>query len=414
MTSRPFRVLAAGCAVVVCATAAASCGSTEKQRSAHAQPAAGTPAAGSPSPYAAPRVHASRMSAPTPQGQRALEETPAGKNSGKEARSASGDSAVTKRAKRKCTVSKLLVPSCGAWWGVIPGAFTGKPKGKALAEFERKIGRSVDIFHWYHRGADIFPTKKEISIATAPGQERLLFLNWKPAMGHTWAEVARGVPEVDRHIDKLAAHIDKNFPHPFFLAIQHEPEDDVVARKGSGYTASDYRAMFRHVVERLRAGGADNAVIVMNYMGAPKWGVKPWFDELYPGDDVVDWIGYDPYAEPKISSFAELVNIVFGWVDGWPGFYTWATKNHPDKPLMLAEWGVFTHPDDPGHKPGVYRSMRKQVRDYPRVKAFVHFSSPKAPKGDTTVDSSPAALREFRKLSNMPYLNPPGPHYPIN
>lgn len=313
-----------------------------------------------------------------------------------------------------CTVSDLLVPSCGAWWGVTPGAFTGTPKVQALEDFERKIGRSVDIFHWYHRGADLFPTEKEIAIATAPGEERLLFLNWKPEMGHTWAEVASGVPEVDRHIDRLADHIDENFPHPFFLTIHHEPEDDVIAEPGSGYTASDYRAMFRHVVQRLRAGGVDNAVIVMNYMGAPKWGVQPWFDELYPGDDVVDWIAWDPYAEAGTETFSELVNIVFSWVDGWPGFQEWVTARHPDKPLMLAEWGVFGQDEDQRHKAEVYRSMVEEVGDYPRIKAYVYFGSPRAPKGDTLVDGSQEALQAYRRLSHLPYLDPAGPTYPIN
>lgn len=311
-----------------------------------------------------------------------------------------------------CTVSAKLVPSCGAWWGITPAAFTSTPKPAALDEFERKIGRPVDIFHHYHRSPDLFPTSMEVKIATKPGPERLLFLNWKPEMGRTWAEVAAGDPAVDRQIDRLSRHIKKNFKKPFFLAIHHEPEEEVKPQPGSGYTAKDYRAMFRHVVQRLRSNGVDNAVTVMNYMGAPTHSVKPWFDELYPGDDVVDWIGYDPYAEEEgTPTFAELVNLQYPWVSEWQGFYRWARQNHPEKPLMLSEWGVTRLPGKPDHKPAFFRSMAEQVRDYPRLKAFVYFSAPESPKGDTTIDSSQAALQAFQRLSKMPYLNPAGPDY---
>ncbi len=70
--------------------------------------------------------------------------------------------------------------------------------------------------------------------------------------------------------------------------------------------------MYRHVALRLRADGLTNAVLVMNYMGAVKWGVADWFGELYPGDDVVDWIAYDPYASASAGfydgDFADMVN----------------------------------------------------------------------------------------------------------
>lgn len=326
-------------------------------------------------------------------------------------RSPAQSSRAASRMSADCTVSDLLVPSCGAWWGVTPGAFTSTPKPKALAEFERKIGRPVDIYHAYHRSPDLFPTKQEIAIATEPGEERLLFLNWKPEMGHSWAEVAAGVPEVNKHIDRLSAYINKNYTKPFFLTIHHEPEEEVRPKPGSGYTAQDYADMFRYVVERLRSNGVHNAVTVMNFMGGPKYCVKPWFDELYPGDDVVDWIGYDPYAEEGTDTFDELVNLAYPWVKGWDGFYQWAKRNHPNKPLMLAEWGVTALPDDPRHKVEVFRSMAKHVQDYPKLKAFVYFSAPVSPKGDTTIDSTKAALKAYRKLSNVPYLNPPGPVY---
>ena len=46
----------------------------------------------------------------------------------------------------------------------------------------------------------------------------------------------------------------------------------------------------------LRADGVTNAVMVMNYMGFDRWMRQSWFQSMWPGDDVVDWIGLDPYG----------------------------------------------------------------------------------------------------------------------
>src|SRR5690606_22122370 len=131
----------------------------------------------------------------------------------------------------------------------------------------------------YHRGDELFPTPQEREVAKG---SRLLLIDWKPAPDRTWAQVARGA--VDDRIDRLADHIVRTFPgRRFFLSIHHEPERDV--RRGGGYSAADYAAMYRHIVTRLRDHGVRNAVTVMTYMGVPNWADKPWFEQLYPGDD---------------------------------------------------------------------------------------------------------------------------------
>jgi hypothetical protein len=304
-----------------------------------------------------------------------------------------------------CEVSATLVPSCGAWWGVAPAAFTSTPHTQALHDFERKIGRPVDIYHAYHRGNQIFPTQEEMAIAREPGKKRILLLNWKPDVGHSWAAVAGGA--ADGQIDKLAAHIRATFPEKFFLAIHHEPEEEVRQTAGSGYTASDYRNMFRHVVARFRARGVHNAMFTAVFMGSQKWGVQPWFDTLYPGNDVVDWVGMDPYASPETLDFAHLVNKTSGQGRGFPGFYNWAGKIAPTKPVMISEWGVFS---SGAQKSAFFKTVATQLKQHPRIKALVYFDTPDAPYAgtriDTRIDSSAAALSAFKRVSNNPLLNP--------
>jgi hypothetical protein len=306
-----------------------------------------------------------------------------------------------------CRTGVKLVPTCGVLWGVAPGAFTDRRGSQALASFEKKTKRHQDIYHAYHRGTkQIFPTREEIAIAREKGRERILFLNWKPA-GASWAEIADGDRKTDAFLDRLAAHITKNYPEQFFFAVHHEAEDNVRQRRGSGYTADDYADMFRYVVERLRAHGVDNVVTVLVHMAYVPHTTQSWFDDMYPGDDVVDWIGFDTYAysDPGYGhgDFAELLNRRMESKPSWPGFYNWAVTEHADKPLMVAEWGVWSSRRNPGHKAGFYREVGRQIGRFPNIRAMVHFDTPHNQKGqDSRVDATPESLAAYRRLGRMP------------
>ncbi|MBG0826287.1 hypothetical protein HS041_00610 [Planomonospora sp. ID67723] len=301
-----------------------------------------------------------------------------------------------------CEVSAKLIPSCGAWWGMAPEIFTGRRPALALRRAEQRMGRTADIMHVYHRGSELFPTAEEQAIARPPGGRRILLVNWKPSLDHTWAQIARGA--VDRRIDRLAAHIVRNFPERFFLTVHHEPENDVRESAGSGMTARDYAEMYRHVVQRLREKGVRNAVTVMTYMGAPNWAASSWFERLYPGDDVVDWVAMDPYVDDRVQSFEGLINKTRDDIAQWPGFYRWMQWRFPGKPIMLAEWGVFERRGQPRFKESFFASVRRDVRRYPQIKALVYFDSPRAPRGDTRFDTSSGSQAAFRALAGDSYL----------
>ncbi|HEY8456752.1 MAG TPA: hypothetical protein VIL34_14270 [Actinopolymorphaceae bacterium] len=308
-----------------------------------------------------------------------------------------------------CGYNAKLVPSCGAWWGVAANPLvSGQTWPQALANFENLIRRPVNIAHFYHRAPQLFPTPQEIAIANQPGRERILFINYKPEMGHTWIEVARGA--VDHEIDRLAAHIRANFRKPFFLTVHHEPEEEVKG-PGTGYSANDYRLMYRHVMIRLYNRGVRNIIRVMNYMGLPQWGSTAWFRYLYPGDDVVDWIAQDPYifgTGEYWGDISSLMNRRFARYPSWPGFYSWATSVHPGKPIMLAEWGVSERPGSPGAKAQFFTQLGQRISQWPRVKALVYWNHPSGRTvGATRIDSSSTALNAYRSVGLRSYFNPP-------
>lgn len=299
----------------------------------------------------------------------------------------------------RCAADELLVSDCGPWLGASARPLPGESLTDAVRRFERQAGQRLDIVHVYMRGDDLFPTDEQLALTAGP-QRRILFLNWKPDIGHTWSEVAAGA--ADARIDRAARRLRTGLGAPFFLGVHHEPEDEVRPEPGSGYTARDYAAMYRHVVERLRQQGVDNAVTVMNYMGFREWAVQPWYADLYPGDDVVDWLAFDLYATNGLGGqqgdFADLVDphVVRG---PWPGNYDWAAREHPDKPLMLAEWGVGEHPRQPGWKAGFFDSVANALPALDRLGALVYFSDHDAPKaGDTRPDTTPESAAAFRSM----------------
>jgi glycosyl hydrolase family 26 len=312
------------------------------------------------------------------------------------------------KATRTCTVSAKLVPSCGAWWGVTPGAFTRTPPQQALSTFERRTGRTVDIFHYFHKGKQIFPTPTEIAIARQPGKHRKLLINWKPDNGESWAKVAAG--SMDAHIDRLSRHIEQSFPERFWLVIHHEPEEEIDLKAGSGYTPTDYSRMFRHVVQRFRANGVKNVLFTVAYRGYSNWYVKPWFMQIYPGNDVVDWVAIDPYVKDvtKTPDFASLIDRAapLEHDQGYPGFYTWSKSRMPGKPLMIAEWGVLYDRTSAAQRAAFFRSVAAQIKHYPRFKALVYFEAPHGGLGDSQIHADPVTLNAFRALGRQPEFNP--------
>jgi beta-mannanase len=306
-----------------------------------------------------------------------------------------------------CVTGALLVPSCGVLWGAAAGGFTSLPRDQELKTWERTSGRTATIFHTYHRGDEKFPTASEIAMARDTAHPRVLLLNWRVEYGSTWADVAAG--KLDARIDAFAARVKATFPEKFFLVLNHEPEDDVIPTAGSGRTAKDFAASYRHVTLRLRAKGVTNAISVVAYMGNEKWMAKSWWKDLYPGDDVVDWVGLDSYVSSEkdyyhSGMFADLLD---RRAANGTGFYDWAVTQHPAKPVMVAEWGAYHRVGKVVSKAAQFNSVIPELAKRPAIKAIVYFDTRDDATGDRdiSIDSSAPSLAAFRKLAANPQFN---------
>lgn len=312
-----------------------------------------------------------------------------------------------------CTVSVKLVPSCGTWFGAAGNPEGGESWEAAQTRFEKDAGRTMDITHYYKRGQSaMFPNAGELKRQDETNKNRILFYNWKPS-GLTWRQVADGA--ADPYLKSLGAYMKANASKKFFLSLNAEMEDEVNQSAGSGQTATDFRDFFRHTTQVLRANGGTNAVTVMNYTGIEKWGTMSWFNDLYPGDDVVDWIAQDPYAFGKppvwLTDFAGMVNRTSN-PSAWPGFYNWAAKNHPTKPQMLGEWGVDEDVTYPDYKRDFFNTAANQLTQFPKLKALVYWDSTgyepngtKLPVGITNITSKPSSLAAFKSYISHDLLN---------
>jgi hypothetical protein len=319
-------------------------------------------------------------------------------------RSATATTPPAPAAPADCVTGAKLVPSCGVLWGGAAGGFTSLPRDVEHRNWEKLSGRTATIFHTYHRGDAAFPTKAEIAMTSDAANPRVLLLNWKIAYGSNWAKVADG--EQDKRIDAFAARA-KAYGKKFFLVLHHEPENDVVAKAGSGWEAKDYAAMYRYTIERLRKQGVTNVVNVLAYMGNEKWLAQSWWKDLYPGDDVVDWIGLDSYVSVEkgyyhYGNFADLLDR--RPTGGGTSFYEWAVGKHPGKPIMVAEWGAYHRIGKNTDKSPVYDSVLPELAKRPAIKALVHFDTKADDEGDRdiSIDSTPAGLASFKRLAAAP------------
>ena len=315
--------------------------------------------------------------------------------------------AVRTPASGGCTTGALLVPSCGVLWGAAAGGFTPRPRDVENRAWEQITGRTATIFHTYHKGDERFPTAAETAMTSDPAHPRVLLLNWKAAYGSNWAAVAAG--RLDPRIDRFAVRA-KAYGKKFFLILNHEPENDVKLRPGAGMTAKDFAAMFRHTVRRLRGDGVTNMVTVVGYMGNENWMAKSWWKDLYPGDDVVDWMGLDSYVNAEhgyhYGTFGDLLDR--GPIAGTGRtFYAWATTVHPGKPMMLAEWGAYHRQGHAVDKSRVFDSVIPVLAQRPAIKALVYFDTKRDASGnrDISVNSAASSLASFRRLAANPIFN---------
>lgn len=205
-------------------------------------------------------------------------------------------------------------------------------------------------------------------------------------------QIAEGV--YDAYFDEFADTV-KDFGGPVFLSINHEMNGNWYpyseAYPGSGVTAADYVASWRHIVDIFHRHRVTNVAFVWS-PNVPDVGGVP-FTRYYPGDAYVDWVGVSLYSGSTVSSLDSI-------------YRTYATR----KPFFITEWATAAeknryNPAFPGEAKWVTSVFQALENSYPRIKAISWFQW-KKDDGDYLLQRQPDQQQTYQSyVASSRYLD---------
>ena len=180
---------------------------------------------------------------------------------------------------------------------------------------------------------------------------------------------------------------------PLYLRFAHEMNSTFYpwGVRVNGNTGADYVAAWRHIHDIFAQEGADN----VRWVWSPLADVplsRTILEQMYPGDDYVDWLALDGYnwgTEGLILAEWRTVEEVFGHA------YDELTSLS-DKPVMIAETASAEAGGSKADwiEEGLLEDIPSRM---PRVRAVVWFSSNKLM--DWRVSSSPESLEAYSRVA---------------
>ncbi len=306
-----------------------------------------------------------------------------------------------------CALTDVLENPCRPLLGAESNGYVpGATYPVRIAEHEERIGRPLDLVHIYVTSRPTI-TDYEKSVASDPDKHALV--NWK--VSTRWADASDG--SMDEAIDVMGRSL-ASIPNKVMFTLGHEPEIHLTPgsdpacppapKTDSRGTAAEYVAMWHHIRERFDALGVDNVVWVMNYLGYVKY--FGCAESLWPGNDHVDWVMWDPY--PNTKSYTETVG---GFYDHL-STHSDAEHDYLSKPWGLAEWG---YPgSDQARAYAMYAEAQATLHTnrFPKLKAYLIWDNLVAGGNDDRVgfdsesNPDPAEQAAYNAFANDPAFSP--------
>ncbi|MEO3752183.1 glycosyl hydrolase [Streptomyces sp. B6B3] len=298
-----------------------------------------------------------------------------------------------------CPLNEIYVPECGVLWGIYTETAEGRNPYTSVLDLESDIGRQFDFVHRYHDFSNQgsqgrFPDQWEQQLGA--DDERMLLINWTTRIHGTdervsWDEVDSGA--YDESVIRPVAQRLKDWGKPVFLAFDHEAEGNRRPGQGDGW---DYVQAWRHIYDVFEQMGVDNVVWTWLHVG---WtGHEETTPNFYPGDDYVDWIGYDPF-----NYYVCRDNEWRSPGEAFGTWYNWLQRNGFDhKPIMLGEYGTVADPENEWAQAEWYRNLVPALEKYPNIKAVAQFNTYK--HCDTRVSTRPDVLEAFADAGRHDYV----------
>ena len=273
-----------------------------------------------------------------------------------------------------CTLGALAVPTCGLLWGVA-----AKPPGiGTVRSIEEKVGRPFDIVYRYHDLFDTIPDEAERGVLAAGKILHIAIATRDFSNSHpgpfTWAEVAKG--SYDESLRAQARGI-ASIGKPVYLTFEQEASQQAkVDRLGP---AANFVAAWRHLHELYAQEGVKNAVWVWVMTGSPDNLQNA--AQLWPGNDVVDWISWNVYNQSGCKSGEISADKYISFSDKMRVFYDWVHHDGPSlgidttKPMMISETGSARYVGDLAKTADWYASIPTVLQSYPQIRAVTLWAS---------------------------------------
>jgi hypothetical protein len=177
----------------------------------------------------------------------------------------------------------------------------------------------------------------------------------------------------------------RTWGHPVAIRFAHEMNGSWYpwSEQLNGNQPGQYVAAWRHVHDIFQSEGAHNVIWVWS-PNIDFQGSQP-IDELYPGDNYVDWVGLVGYyrhplpKSPGYPSFDQLFGPTLRDI-----------RAVTQKPIVITETGGT---EAAGHKAAWIGAFFAGLRQHPEIRGFVWFDVNK--EADWRFTSSPSAEEAF-------------------
>jgi hypothetical protein len=262
----------------------------------------------------------------------------------------------------------------------LTGLGTQQDYIQSMHTLENQLCQRLAVAHVYLRWNYPFPTDAAEAFAQ---QGKSVLVSWT---GTDTARMASG--SEDAAILATARQI-AALPAPVFLEFRWEMDRPNL--RATVHDAATYIAAWDRVRRLFASAGAPNVSWVWCPTAAGfRTGTAPAY---YPGDDQVDWVCSDVYAQPApgvpaYQPFQRLIRPFLNW-----------SKLHP-KPIMIGEFGVPR--SYPTHQRVLWFNQAREVLTAsPRIKAVLYFDNdpPRSPPTRRfAIGTDPVVLKAFRAL----------------
>jgi len=308
----------------------------------------------------------------------------------------------------------IPLPTNGAYAGVytfdatVPSAYSWQGRLTAISKFEKKVYENDNIklamdrqfYRWNNILNNQGALNPYVKATSDAGRIPMISIQTQNADGsevscpdgsdkRVWRCIAAG--EMDDYLQQIAVQIrDSGVPKMGFTFVL-EPENEIRCHNkrqvnptyvclpvGKGFdmgSSTDYKDAWRRLVGVFDSAGVSNVDYVWILQGAafnPGKQVERGFEtpkQMYPGNDVIDWVGADVYNTAFSSDWASMESLATNFVN-------WGKREAPNKPLIMPEFGAAEDPTgtDANKRANWFSASGTWLKKQNRIKAVIYFN----------------------------------------